>query len=212
MEVPAPSDERIASAERPQAQNGSLDVDAIRRGDREAFEELVRQESPRLYRMIVRIVRDPDEARSVLQETFLQAFRGIGSFRGDARLSTWLYGIGINQARAALRRNRRYQTLEEEDIDRLQPSFRDGAYAERMRAWNPDRVTESAERQRLVREAIDQLPESYRTVVVLRDIEELSTTEAARVLEISEGAVRVRLHRARQALRTLLDRHFGENS
>ncbi|HEX7069586.1 MAG TPA: sigma-70 family RNA polymerase sigma factor [Rhodothermales bacterium] len=212
MEVPAPSDERVARTEAPATRDGTLDVDAIRRGDREAFEELVRQESPRLYRMIVRIVRDPDEARSVLQETFLQAFRNIGSFRGDARLSTWLYGIGINQARAALRRNRRYETLDEEDIERLQPAFRDGAYADRMRAWNPERVTETAERQRLVREAIDQLPESYRTVVILRDIEELSTSEAARILDVSEGAVRVRLHRARQALRTLLDRHFGENA
>ena len=194
------------------ATNGELDVEAILAGDRQAFEALVRQESPRLYRVIVRIVRDADEARSVLQETFLQAFKGLSTFRGDAKLTTWLYGIGINQARASLRKNRRYQTLEEEDIDRLQPAFRAGAYVDHLRSWNPDRVTEQAERQRIVREAIDQLPENYRMVVILRDIEELSTLETARILEISEGAVRVRLHRARQALRTLLDRHFGENS
>lgn len=209
--MPVPSRERDAPPTPDAPPRQKLDVQAILAGDRAAFEELVRQESPRLYRLIVRIVRDPDEARSVLQETFLQAFKGLSRFRGEAKLTTWLYGIGINQARAALRRNRRYKTLEEEDIDRLQPSFRAGAYVDRMKAWNPDRVTEQAERQRLVREAIDQLPESYRTVVILRDIEELSTIEAARVLEISEGAVRVRLHRARQALRTLLDRYFGEN-
>ena len=212
MDVPVPPETRRPASNGVDNGKDGLDVQAILSGDVRAFEELVRQESPRLYRVIVRIVRDPDEARNVLQETFLQALRGLHAFRGDARLTTWLYGIGINQARAALRRNRRYQTLEEEDIDRLQPSFRSGAYADRMRHWNPDRVTEHRERQRLVRDAIDQLPENYREIVILRDMEELSTAETARILEISEGAVRVRLHRARQALRALLDRHFGDGS
>ena len=212
MEVPAPSDTTARTTSPGSDRSNGLDVDAILAGDVQAFEELVRQESPRLYRLIVRIVRDPDEAQNVLQETFLQALRGLPGFRGDARITTWLYGIGINQARAALRKNRRYQTLEEQDIDRLQPSFRAGAYVEPPRAWNPARVAEQSERQRLVREAIDQLPESYREIVVLRDIEELSTLETARILEISEGAVRVRLHRARQALRTLLDRYFGDET
>ncbi len=211
MEAPASTDVNHTRSAK-NGESSSIDEAAILRGDVDAFEELVRQESPRLYRLIVRIVRDPDEAKSVLQETFLQAFKGLKNFRRDAKLTTWLYGIAINQGRAALRRNRRYQTLEEEDIDRLQPSFRSGAFADPLKSWNPDRVAERAERQRLVREAIDRLPENYRMVVILRDIEELSTAETARVLEISEGAVRVRLHRARQALRALLDRHFGDES
>lgn len=211
MDVPA-STRTGSSPDRNGTSAPAIDEAAILRGDVEAFEDLVRHESPRLYRLIVRIVRDPDEARSVLQETFLQAFKGLKGFRGDAKLTTWLYGIAINQARASLRRSRRYQTLEEEDIDRLQPSFRSGEFADRLKSWNPDRVTELAERQRLVREAIDQLPENYRMVVILRDIEELSTAEAARILQISEGALRVRLHRARQALRSLLDRHFGDET
>lgn len=193
-------------------QNADFDVAAILNGDRRAFEELVRRESPRLYRMIVRIVRDPDEAQSVLQETFLQAFRRLDTFRGDAKLSTWLYGIGINQARAALRKTRRYQPLEEQDIDRLQPSVTGGMFDSRLRSWNPDRVTERAERAQLVRAAIDRLPENYRTIIILRDIEEFSTAETARMLDINEGAVRVRLHRARLALRALLDSHFGDGN
>jgi RNA polymerase sigma-70 factor, ECF subfamily len=186
-----------------------LDVDALIEGDERAFEALVRQESPRLYRLIVRILRDEDEAASVLQETFLQAFRGLPNFRRESRVTTWLYGIALNQARAARRKLARQQTLEESDIERLQPAFRFGMYTERFNSWDPVQTMESAERVRLVRDAIDRLPEAYRDVLILRDMNEMDTAEAASVLDISEGALRVRLHRARQALRSLLKDEFG---
>lgn len=186
-----------------------VDLEALLRGDRHAFEQLVREESPRLFRVIVRILKDEDEAQSVMQETFLQAFQRLHSFRRESKLTTWLYAIGINLARAALRKRRRYDMLEESDIERLQPRFARGMYAQKIEPWNPERYTEHAERQRIVREAIDRLPPDYRLVIILRDLEQLSTSEAAQVLDISEGALRVRLHRARQALRTLLETHFG---
>lgn len=189
-----------------------LDIEAILKGDRDAFARLVVQESPRLFRVIVRILRDEDEARSVMQETFLQAYQRLHTFRREAKLTTWLYAIGINLARAALRKTRRYNTLEEADIERLQPTFSKGMYAQQPKVWNPQKQVERSERQQLVRKAIDQLPPDYRTVVVLRDLEQLSTAEAARILEISEGALRVRLHRARQALRALLEKHFGADA
>lgn len=192
--------------------NQPLDIDAILNGDRDAFGQLVVQESPRLFRVIVRILRDEDEARSVMQETFLQAYQRLHTFRREAKLTTWIYAIGINLARAALRKTRRYDTLEEADIDRLQPSFSKGMFAERPKAWNPHKQAVRSERQQLVRKAIDQLPPDYRMVVVLRDLEQLSTAEAARILDISEGALRVRLHRARQVLRALLEKHFGTDS
>lgn len=203
-----------ASLNRPKRTPSShgVDVDAILDGDREAFNELVRRESPRLFRVIVRIVNDEDEARSIMQETFLQAYEGLDSFRGDSKLTTWLYAIGINQARAALRKKKRYNPLDEEDIERLQPTFRKGMYAEKVEPWSPEKMAERSERKRLVHEAIDQLPETYREVVILRDLEELSTAEAAEVVGITEGALRVRLHRARQALRGLLARHFGPSN
>ena len=188
-----------------------IDTEALLRGDRAQFEMLVRQESPRLFRVIVRIIKDEDEARSVMQETFLQAYQRLHSFRRESKLTTWLYAIGINLARASLRKTRRYDMLEEADIERLQPSFNKGMYAQKYEAWNPHLHVERSERQRIVREAIDRLSPDYRLVVILRDIEQLSTSEAARILEISEGALRVRLHRARQALRALLEKHFGSD-
>lgn len=186
-----------------------IDVDALVAGDERAFEALVRRESPRLYRLIVRMLKDEDEAASVLQETFLQAFRGLPNFRRESRVSTWLYGIALNQARAARRKLARLQPLEEADIERLQPGFRFGMYTERFDSWDPVSNLESAERARIVRDAIDRLPDPYRDVLILRDMNEMDTAEAAAVLELTEGALRVRLHRARQALRTLLAKEFG---
>lgn len=188
--------------------SGDIDLDALLKGDAQAFEQLVQQESPRLFRMIMRIVRDEDEAQSVMQETYLQAYKRLDTFRREAKFSTWLYAIGLNLARASLRKSKRYDTLEEESIDRLQPGFSNGMFTDNVEAWNPQKMAERSERKRLVHEAIDKLPADYRTVLTLRDIEELSTLEVAQVLDISEGAVRVRLHRARQALRKILDQYF----
>jgi RNA polymerase sigma-70 factor (ECF subfamily) len=186
------------------------DLEAVLRGDHDAFEALVRAESPRLFRMITRIVHDDDEARSLLQETYLQAYKRLHTFRRESKLTTWLYAIGLNLARASLRKRKRYDTLEEDQIERLQPSFRYGMYTERAEAWNPEKVVEQSERRRLVRTAIERLPEDYRVVITLRDLNELPTADVAQMLGITEGAVRVRLHRARQALRKLLDEHFRD--
>lgn len=192
----------------PRRSSGDIDLDALLKGDAKAFEMLVQKESPRLFRMIMRIVQDEDEARSVMQETYLQAYKRLDTFRREAKFSTWLYAIGLNLARASLRKMKRFDALEEDQIDRLQPSFSNGMFSENTEAWNPQKLTEKAERKQLVHDAIAKLPSDYRTVLTLRDIEELSTTEVAQVLDVSEGAVRVRLHRARQALRKILDQYF----
>jgi len=185
---------------------------AILAGDRSAFEAWVVEESPRLYRVILRIVSDPDEAQSLMQETFLQAWQRLDTFRGESKLTTWLYAIGINLARASLRKARRLYSLDDQDVDGLQPHFSRGMFADSVSTWNPHRLAELEDDRRLVHEAIDRLPPDYRTVVILRDIEEQKTEEVARILDISEGAVRVRLHRARQALRKILDTHMHPTS
>ena len=193
---------------RPQDTSGDIDLDALLKGDAVAFERVVQKESPRLFRMIMRIVQDEDEARSVMQETYLQAYKRLDTFRRESKFSTWLYAIGLNLARASLRKMKRFDALEEDKIDRLQPSFTGGMFSQSPEAWNPQKMAERAERKQLVHDAIAELPVDYRTVLTLRDIEELSTTEVAQSLDISEGAVRVRLHRARQALRGILDQYF----
>lgn len=184
----------------------TYDVEALRRRDAGELERLVRNESDRIFRCVRRLIRDDDEARSLVQETFLQAIGKFEGFRGDSKVSTWLCAIAINLARSALRKSSRLDPLEEDDIDRLQPAFTaSGRHADSYTDWNPEAFVERNESHRLLHDAIDRLPEAYKTVIVLRDMEELPAEEVAEILGLTEGTMRVRLHRARQALRKLLD-------
>ena len=154
-----------------------------------------------------RLVGTEEDARDVVQSAYLSAFRAIGEFQGSAQLSTWLHRIVVNTALMRLRSRRRKP---EESIEALLPVFQaDGHFVERFSSWDvpADQLLEQQETRRQVRSAIDRLPDTYRTVLVLRDIEELSTQEVAEALDITPSAVKVRLHRARQALLTLLRPH-----
>ena len=186
-------------------------IATLRAKEPEAMDRLVRDQYHRIYGTILRLVYDPDEAQSLVQETFLQAFRSLDTFRGHSKVSTWIYGIAMNVTRDHLRKKTRHRrVLSERHIDWLQPHFTwQGTHTERYTTWDPERMMEKRERVRLVREAIDQLPERYRVVLTMRDLDELSTTEVAEALSMSEGSVRVRLHRARNALRKLLAPHFA---
>ncbi len=181
----------------------------LRAGDETAFEALVRGQSPRLFPVARRLVGNDEDARDVLQDAFLSAFRGLGRFQGDAKLSTWLHRIVINTALMKLRTRKRRP---EESLEPLLPAFQaDGHHLEVFGPWPdpPDEALARSETAAIVRHRIDELPESFRTVLLLRDIEGLSTDETARLLETTSNAVKIRLHRARQALRTLLAPHFG---
>ncbi len=181
----------------------------LRAGNDSAYEDLVRTYSPRLLAVARRIVGNDEDARDVIQDAFLNAFRSLRNFHGDARLSTWLHRIVVNSALMKLRTRKRKP---EESIEPLLPAFlADGHYAERFTSWGEqaDVVVSRAETQELIRRHIDELPESFRTVLVLRDIEGLDTEETARVLDTTPNAVKIRLHRARAALRTLLAPHLG---
>jgi RNA polymerase sigma-70 factor (ECF subfamily) len=186
-------------------------IAALRAGDQAAFAALVRTHGGRLLAVAKRLLRDEDDARDALQDAFLSAFRAIDGFQEGARLSTWLHRIVVNAALMKLRARKRRP---EDPIEELLPRFLEDGH--RNIADNPDSpwavpaetLLQRAEARALVRDAIDRLPEGYRTVLLLRDIEDLSTEEAARLLQTTPNAVKVRLHRARQALRTLLDSHF----
>jgi RNA polymerase sigma-70 factor, ECF subfamily len=187
-------------------------VAALKAGEEWAFETVVRLYSARLLIVARRFVRNDDDARDVLQSAYLSAFRALPNFAGSAQLSTWLHRIVVNTALMKIRTRRRKP---EEAIDDLLPAFQDdGHHVERFADWATpaDVLLERQETRQAVRRCIDQLPESYRTVLLLRDIEERSTQEVAELLMVTPTAIKVRLHRARQALSTLLRRELRPGS
>jgi RNA polymerase sigma-70 factor (ECF subfamily) len=197
--------EPVSSEPRPPSTvDDTVLVQGLKRGEEWAFEALVRVYGARMLATARRLVGNEEDARDVVQSAYLNAFRAIGQFEGSAQLSTWLHRIVVNTALMRLRSRRRKP---EESIEPLLPAFKaDGHFADRFSsvAIPADELLSRQETRRMVRRAIDQLPEMYRTVLVLRDIEELSTREVAEALEITPSAVKVRLHRARQGLFTLL--------
>lgn len=181
-------------------------VAELRAGSELAFETMVRMYGGRLLSVARRITRNEEDAYDVMQSAYLNAFRALGSFEGSCQLSTWLHRITVN---AALMRLRSLRRKREESIETLLPAFlEDGHHAEQFSDWGTpaDRLLEREQTRAVVRACIQQLPDNYREVLILRDIEELSTEEAAKMLSMTQTAVKVRLHRARQALSTLLRR------
>jgi len=179
----------------------------LRRQEEAACEELVRTYSGRLLSVARRMLRNDEDARDAVQEGFLSAFRAIQKFNGDCRLSTWLHRIVVN---AALMKIRTRSRRPEESIEDMLPRFlEDGHHAEPTSDWgSASALLEQRETRERVRAAIDALPESYRTVLMLRDIDELDTAETAQLLGLTPNTVKIRLHRARQALAKLLEPSF----
>jgi RNA polymerase sigma-70 factor, ECF subfamily len=190
---------RVTSVERP------TDTELISRilaGDLQAFEHLMRLHNRKLYRTARAILRDEAEAEDAVQEAYLRAYRALKSFRGDAKLSTWLVRIVANEA--LMRRRRRARTAVVVPMDAAAPN----------EEWNtvmsdrpgPEQDASRAEMCKIIEARIDGLPESYRAVFVLRALEELTVEETASVLEIPEATVRTRFFRARALLREALAR------
>jgi RNA polymerase sigma-70 factor (ECF subfamily) len=187
-------------------------VSALKAGDDAAFEELVRLYSGSLFATIQRYLHHEHDAWDALQETFLSAFRAIRRFDGRSTLATWLHRIAVNVAVMKWRSQRRAPVRSIEDL--LPNYYDDGHRRDPGPAWGSlplDRI-EVAEMRELVRQCITELPDIYREILILRDIEQWDTATVATHLDIEEGAVKTRLHRARQALRTLLDPYFREGS
>jgi RNA polymerase sigma-70 factor (ECF subfamily) len=183
-------------------------VQALRSGEDWAYEAMIREYGGRLLAVARRFVRSDEDARDVLQSAYLSAFRSMSEFEGNAQLGTWLHRIVVNTALMRLRSRRRKP---EELIDDLLPAFQaDGHHVEQFSDWSApaDQLIEREETRKIVRGCVDQLPDQYRTVLFLRDIEERSTQEVATLLDMTPTAVKVRLHRARQALSTLLRREY----
>jgi RNA polymerase sigma-70 factor (ECF subfamily) len=177
-------------------------------GDDGAFEICVRTYCSQLLLVARRILRNEEDANDAVQDAFLCAFKGIGQFKGESRLGTWLHRVVVN---AALGRLRKLQSHPEKPIEDLLPHFGEGEHQiDPPVPWKatPDIDAERDETRALVQGCIDQLPETYRIVLLLRDIEGLATDETAQAIGTSVALVKTRLHRARQALRSLLDPHY----
>ena len=180
-------------------------VSSLQAGDERAFERLIRQFTPRLLAIASRLLPCEEDRADAVQDTFLCAFRSIGSFEGRSRLSTWLHRILINTCLAKLRRRSRSVEV---PLDDLLPGGKAEPQEPAAPAGSAISQLASLETRAQVRACINRLPEAYRTVLVLRDIEELDTNQTARTLGATRAVVKTRLHRARQALRTLLNPHF----
>lgn len=193
---------------RPTSPAGSLlDTEVVARvlgGDTALFEILMRRHNQRLFRVARGIVADDHEAEDVLQEAWVRAFHALAGFRGEASVATWLTRITAHEALGRLRRGRRLAAVEAPDGggDGEPPDPPDAAAAS-------DRTAENRELRRALREALDALSYPLRAVFVLREVEGLSSDETAEALEISPQNARVRLHRAKAALRRQLDERLG---
>jgi RNA polymerase sigma-70 factor (ECF subfamily) len=183
-------------------------IERLRSGDAVAFNRLVEERHGDIYALLYRLTEDPEEARDLTQETFLQAFRNIAGFRGEADLRTWLYRIAVNQARNRWRwwkRRRRDKTvsLDAPTSDENGTPLSAGLVNEG--ASDPEQQALARERERALLSALSTLSRPYREVIVLRDIEGLSYEEVAQALDMNIGTVKSRLSRGRDELRRRLE-------
>jgi RNA polymerase sigma-70 factor, ECF subfamily len=182
----------------------------LRAGDPRAFEQVVRQHTNRMLAVAGRFLGGNDaDAQDAVQDAFVSAFKALPNFSGSSSLGTWLHSIVVRASLMKLRTRRRHPETPIEDL--LPRYLPDGHRANPGPAWcgATDELAQRTESREIVRRCIDQLPESYRTVLLLRDIEEYDTETTADLLGTNSNVVKTRLHRARQALRTLLDPYFG---
>ncbi len=182
-------------------------VQLAQHGDNHAFAQLVTNYESRVYNLARRMMRDPQDAEDVLQETFISVYRHLDDFHGDASFSTWLYRIATNASLMKLR-SRKPPAL---SLDEPMESEQDEFMPREIVAWDvtPEEALLNSETRAQMQVAMNTLPETLRAVFVLRDVEGLSVQETADVLGISVPNVKTRLHRARLALRDQLAAYFG---
>ncbi|HEV2763585.1 MAG TPA: sigma-70 family RNA polymerase sigma factor [Pyrinomonadaceae bacterium] len=183
-------------------------LERLKAGEAAAFNRLVSERAGDIYALLYRLTEDPEEARDLTQETFLQAFRSVAHFRGDSDLRTWLYRIAVNQARNRWRWWRRRRRDVTVSLDAPVGDDNDTPLSARLRdsrSDDPEQATLARERERVLTTALRALSRAYREVVVLRDIEGMSYEEVAAALDISVGTVKSRLSRGRLELRRRLE-------
>jgi len=176
----------------------------VRNGEGAAFEKLMRRYNQRIFRTARAVLRDEAEAEDVVQETFVRAFRHLEQFEERSSVGTWLTRIAVNEALSRLRRSQRFNVLDSETNQE-----EGGSYSVESKQPGPEEQASSQELRSVLTAAIDSLSQELRTVFVLREIEGLSTLETSEALQLTSEAVRVRFHRARQALRRAVENQLG---
>jgi RNA polymerase sigma-70 factor (ECF subfamily) len=187
-------------------------VERARGKDFAAFEALLERYEDKVFRLAFRFVRNESEAKEILQDTFLSIWRKLDTFKGESQFSSWVYRVAANASLMRLRSQRRHPEISTED---LPPGFLDN-YSNMSSggenwAKRPDDQLQSGELRRHIQAAVDALPDLYRTVFLVRDIEGLSTEETAELMGISIPTVKTRLHRARIALREAIGEYFNQS-
>jgi len=192
---------------------GTLDdvalVQLARQRNADAFRIIMQRNNQRLYRVARSVVQDDSEAEDVVQQAYVNAFGSLGSFRGDSSLPTWLTRITLNEALARLRRQRPMVDLEVLDADSTTGTSQVIPFPLMSESIDPERAAAQSQIRHLIERAIDDLPESFRVVFVMRDVEDMSIEETADFLGLAPATVKTRLHRARRQLRRALDEELA---
>lgn len=188
------------------------EIELVRRakqGDKKAFSELVTNHSERVYNLALRILRNKEDAEDILQETFLTALEKFDSFDGRSAFFTWIYRIATNASLMKLRRKKIVYTEFPDNPD-LEKNIENAAFVD----WSQDPTAnvQDKELKSILDKSINELPEIYRTVFIMRDLEYLSIKETSKILEIGEENVKIRLRRARFYLRDKLSNYFEEHA
>lgn len=179
-------------------------VARLQAGDKTAFREIVRRHQDKVYRLALRLTRDESRAQDAMQDAFLQVYRKIGQFQEQSAFTTWLYRITVNAALMRMRSEKRHR---ESSLEEASPRYSEqGEIAEPVDDWSAAVDDDAGNRElaKYAQIAIDELPDTYKSVFVLRELEEMSTEDVAQILDLTIPTVKTRLHRARLALRKAL--------
>jgi RNA polymerase sigma-70 factor, ECF subfamily len=179
----------------------------LRDRDERAFRELLDGHRDRVYNITFRMLGNRAEAEDVAQEVFITVFKTIETFREEAKFSTWLYRVTVNHCKNRIKYLARRHDRDRDELDETSPQTNGAIAGNPVRAAQPDRALEGAQMEILLQEAIANLDDDHRIVVVLRDVEDLSIEEICDITGLPDGTVKSRLHRARLALRKKLQRH-----
>lgn len=186
-------------------------VQQFKEGDRAAYEEIVRRYQDRVYTLSLRWMRDEQIAREVSQDAFLALYRALPNFRGDAKLSTWIYRVVVNHCKNRKLYRRRRKTDHHEPLEGKRAADDDGP-SRQLPHQGPatDSMLHRSEAEQLVHEALEKLDEEQRAIIVMRDLEDLDYAEIAEILGLARGTVKSRLHRARSQLARVLSRRIDK--